>query len=146
MRHNAVGFLVEEVLDGEVGELQTERTHQTGSTPAERELNLVAGFGLQVVGDIYSSVFGIGLDIGHEFLLVKVSHLCQFAQGAHDVRLRVELTGLGVEFATHDVLIDAGVTDDVDLVDGSRFALVDTHLEVDGVIIDIDLYGVHIEE
>ena len=96
LRHDAVGFLVEEVLDGEVGKLETQRTYQTCSTPTERELNLVRGLGLQLVGDVHRSFFGIRLDIRHEFLLVEMAHLRQLTERTHDIRLRVELTGFGV--------------------------------------------------
>ena len=65
LRYDVVRFLVEEVLDGEVGELQSDRTYQTRSTPTERELYLVAGFGLQVIRDIHRSVLGVRLDIRH---------------------------------------------------------------------------------
>ena len=44
------------------------------------------------------------------------------------------------------MLIDACVTDDLDIVDGSRFALVHTHLEVDGVVLHVHLDGLYVEE
>ena len=73
-------------------------------------------------------------------------HLRQLAQGAHDVGLGVELSGLGVEFAADDMLIDTGVADDVDFVDGGRLPLVHAHLVVDGVAVDTHLDGLDIEE
>ncbi len=73
-------------------------------------------------------------------------HLRQFAKGAHDVGLGVELSRLGVEFAADDVLIDAGVADDVDFVDSGGLPLVHAHLVVDGVAVDTYLDGVHVEE
>ena len=91
-----VRLLVKEVLDREVGEFETDSTGDTGSTPTERELDLVAGFGLQVIGNIHRSVFGIRLDVRHKFLLVEVTHLRQLTERTHDIRLRVELSGFGV--------------------------------------------------
>ena len=44
------------------------------------------------------------------------------------------------------MLINAGVSDNLDLVDRRGFALVHSHLKVDGVVGDIDLYGLDVEE
>ena len=63
LRHNAITLGVEEVLDGEIGELESQRADETSGTPAERELDLVGGFGLELVGDVHGAVLGIGLNI-----------------------------------------------------------------------------------
>ena len=44
------------------------------------------------------------------------------------------------------MLIDAGVSDDIDLVDGRGFAFVHAHIEVDGVILHVHFNRLHIEE
>ena len=44
------------------------------------------------------------------------------------------------------MLIDAGVTDDLHLVDRSRFTFVHAHLKVDGVVGHIHLDGFNVEE
>ena len=144
--HNTVGLFVEEVLDSEVGELHTYRTCQTRSTPTERELELVTGLGFQLVGDIHGTVLGVRLDIRHEFLLVEMAHLRQLTERTHDIRLGVELAGFCVEFAAYNVLVNTGVSDNIDFVDSSGLALVHTHFEINGVVLYVDLHRFYVEE
>ena len=146
MRHDTIRFLVEEVLNGKVGELEPQRTHETGSTPSERKLDLVARFGLQLVRYVHRSFFGIGLNVRHEPFLVEVSHLRQLTQRTHDVRLRIELSRLRIEFTPHYMLVHTRVADDVHLVDGSRLAFVHAHLKIDGVILHVYLHRLDVEE
>ena len=44
------------------------------------------------------------------------------------------------------MFIHTSVADDVNAVDGCRFAFVHTHLEIDGVILNCDFDGLHAEE
>ncbi len=146
LRHDTIRFFVEKVLNGEVGEFQAKAADKTRGTPTEREFDLVGGLGFELVGDIDGSLLGVRLDIRHEFFLVEVPHLRQLTQRTHDVRLRVELTWLGIELTANDMLIDARVARDVDLIDSCGLALVHTHLEVDTVVLDIDFDRLHIEK
>ena len=133
-------------MNSEVGKFQTEATDQTRGTPTERELDLVGGLSLKLVGNIHRSLLGIWLNIRHKFFLIEVTHLRQLTQRTHDIGLRIELTGLGIQLTANDMLVDTRVTRDIDLVDCGGLALVHTHLEINTVVFYIDLDRLNIEE
>ena len=56
------------------------------------------------------------------------------------------MSGFGIEFAAHYMLVHARVTYYIYLIDGSRSALVDPHLEVNGVVVHIHLDGIDVKE
>lgn len=81
-----------------------------------------------------------------EFFLVELLHLRQFAQRAHQVGLAVEVARFYAEFAANNMLVQARIALDGDIVDGGLLALVDAHFVVDAVAFDVYLHGVEVEE
>ena len=75
-----------------------------------------------------------------------MTHLRQLTQRTHDIRLRVQLTGFGVDLTAHDMLIHTRVTHYLHLIDRRRLAFVDTHLEINRVVLHVHLHRLHIEE
>ena len=146
LRDDAIGGWLEDVLDGEVRELETEGTGKSRRTIAERGFDLIRGFGLEVVVDVNRSVFRVRLDVRNNLFGVKEAHLRHFTHGAHDVALGVKLTGLGAKFTTNDVLINTVVAVDAYPIDGRLPAFIDSHFVVDAVRFDIDFDGFNVGE
>ena len=69
--------------------------------------------------------------------------LIEHAEGVHQVLAAEEHTGLGVELAAHDVLVDDVITTDLYLVDGGLRSLGDADVERYGVALDVGLDGVY---
>ena len=133
---------MQQVGNGEVGELQTQFTDNTCLSPTGRELYLVVGFGDEVITYIHRTVFRFGLDIRLDLFGVKVSHLLDFTHGTHQVFTAEKLSRTGTELTADYVFIQTVVTVDADFIDSSLTAFEDTHFQVDGVTYDIYFHGV----
>ena len=130
---------VEEVAHGEVVQLQTDTTDDTRLSPTERELNLVVRLLLKVPVDVDGSVLIVKLCVGTDRLRVEVTCGGQFAGCTHKRLLREEVTGLRGQLATDNILVEAVVTVDADVVEVSLLVLDDTDFEVDGVADNVDI-------
>ena len=82
--------------------------------------------------------------LGHDVdgLGIEVSHLGDLAVGTLHVLLAEQCSGLGPQFAPDDIIIEAVIAVDYHLVDRRLLSLVDTHLKVDRVALDVDLHRV----
>ena len=107
---------------------------------------MVARLCFQLIGDVHRTIFHIGLDVWHQFLLVKVPHLCQLTQRAHDVGLAIQLTRFSIKFAAHYVLVHARVTYYINRINGSRLSLIHAHLKINGIIINAHFNRFYIKE
>ena len=132
---------MEEVVHGEVGELQGYLTNHTGLSVAKRKLHLVVVLRLQHPVDVYRSVGEVGLHVGNNGFGIEVTHLLYLTGGAHEGILAKKVAGLGHQFAAHNILIQAVVTGNTYTVDGCLRTFKHTHLKVYGVGGDIDLHG-----
>ena len=147
-RHDASVFaiLVEEVRHREVVEFQTDTSDDTRLSPTQRELYLVVRLLFEVPVDVNGAVVAIGLRHGSDLLRIEVSHRCQLASRTHEGIFREEVAGLGAEFASDNVLVEAVVTIDSYAADMSLRTFRDTHLQIDAVANDVHLDGVELIE
>ena len=115
-------------------------------SPTGRELYLVVGFGSQRQTYVNSSVHRIRLNIWLQFFRVKVSHLLNFTQRTHQVFFAEQLSRTNTKFPANNVFIQTVITTDLDLIDSSLTAFIDSHFEVDRVAYDIYFYRVEVIE
>ena len=153
LRDEASTFIAaaaEDILEGEVGELQAGTQEDARLSPTERELHLVAALCGEGIGDVYRSRLSIGANVFENLLgevfWVELSHRGQFAHGALNGFHREEVAGLGAEFATDNVVIHAVVSGKSDAVERGLCAFGDAHFEVDAVAFHIDFDGLDAAE
>lgn len=82
---------------------------------------------------------GHRFDVGHDLLLIEMTHAGQLADGLHQQRAVVQLARQRVEFAADHLVVDAHVARDAHVVDRELLAFEDLHLHVDRVGADDDL-------
>ena len=133
---------MQEVGQGEVGELQAQLTDDACLSPTGREFHLVVGLGHQLVINIHRSVFGARLDVRVDLFGVKVSHLGNFAIRTHQVGAAEQLSGACTQFAAHYILVQAVVTANHHLVNRGLPSFGNTHFQVNGVAHDIHFHRV----
>ena len=126
-----VGARVQEILHGEVGELQAQLTDHTRLSPTGGELDLVVRLRDQVILNIYRTIFRIRQGHGIHVLRVEVSHLSQLTYGTYQVLSTEKHTRLRAQLTTDNILIQSVVPLDNDLVDGCLRAFLDTDLQSD---------------
>jgi len=143
---SAVGVRVEQVLHREVGERQCHLSGDAGLTPAERQLNLVVGLGLQIEYYIDCTVRLVGLGTDVHVLGVEVSSGCDLACGTHQVGLAEQVARTDAQLAADHLLVQLVVAVDHDAVDTRLRTLYDAHLQRDGVSVDALLDGDEVEE
>ena len=122
--------LLEGILDREVVEGYTDRTHEGARSPTTGNVKLVRGLLLERPIHIHQLV-RYGLDVGHDGLGVEVTHRAEHADRLHEHRAVVELTRAGVELATNHLVVHAHVARDAHLVDRKLLTLENLNLQVD---------------
>ncbi len=132
---------MEQVLDREVGELESQLEQDTRLSPASRELDLVVGLGLKSENDVDGTVLLVGLGTYVHLFGVEVSRLCNLTRRTHKVILGEQVTWSHTQLAPHDLLIQAVVTIDDHLVDACLLAFVHAHLQIDAVAAHLALHG-----
>ena len=137
---------MQQVGNREVGELQTQFTDNTRLSPTGREFHLVIGFGSQRQAYINRSVHRVRLNIRLKFFGVKVSHLLDFTQRTHQVFFAEQLSRTDTKFTTDYIFIQTVVTADVDLIDSSLTAFIDSHFQVDRVAYNVHFYRIEVVE
>ena len=105
---------------------------------SERELHLVVVLRFEHPIDIYRTIGQVGLHIGHDGFGVEVAHLLNFTCRTHQGILAEEVAGLGHQFATYYILVQAVVTGNAYAIDGGLRTFEHTHLKVDRILRDID--------
>lgn len=109
------------------------------AAPAARKLNLVVALLLKVVNNINRAILIIWLRHWIDGLWIEMSELSQLTHSTDKLTLAEELTRLGANLTTDDMLLSLIITIDNDLVDGSLSTLDDSHLKVNGVSDDTRL-------
>ena len=107
---------------------------------------MVGGCFLNGILDVDGVVFHVGPHVGVDALLVEESECGQFAHRAHHVAAAEELSGTGVEFTQHHMVVGLGVAFQRDVVDTRLLAFGEADFEVDGVVVDGHFHGVGAEE
>ncbi len=120
---------MEEILDREVSELQSQLAYDTGLAPAEREFNLVIGFGLEVEHHVDSTVVFIGLHVGIHVLGIEMSGLSDFAQRTYKVALAEQFARFYTELAADNLFVKSVVAVDGHIVDSGLRTFHHTHFQ-----------------
>ena len=140
----------EEILEGEVGELESDSADDARLSPSGREFNLVAALGGEGIGDIDGARLLVRHDVALYVLCeefgVKLVHVRQFAYGAFDALHGEEVAGLGAELAPYDIVEHALIARDAHAVEGGLLAFANAHFEVDAIAFHIDFHGVETVE
>ena len=145
-----VAVFPEEVLEREVGELESQFSDDAGLSPSSGEFYLVAAFGYEGIGDVDGSRLLVRMDVFGDFLSqdfgVELVHVRELSYGTLDALHGEEVAGLGAELASDDVVEYAFVAGNADAVEGSLLPFGDAHFEVDAVALDVDFHGVEVIE
>ena len=143
--------LLEETLDGEVVEADSDGTHERVASPSSRKLKLGVRLLRHVVGYVDRVVYligyhGIAAGMVQSLLGVEVTHRGYLPERTLQHGLAVQVTGLGEYLTAHDLLMGDGIAADDDLVESGGLALDHTQLHVDGIPHDVGLHGHYVEE
>ena len=98
---------------------------------------MVVGFRLEVEDDINGSVFFVRLRTDVHLFGVEVTGLCNFASRTHKVGFREQVARAHAQFAANHLFVEAVVTVNHHLVDGSLFAFEHAHFQCDGVAFNL---------
>ena len=124
-----IRFRVEEVVDREVGKVDTGTPDDTRLRPTEGELKLVIVSALQRVLYVHSTLLGVRDWRGKALFWIKVPELVERHPGVHHILLAKELTRLRIELTTNHLLVDVMVASYDHLVDGSLRTLHNAQVE-----------------
>ena len=132
---------MEQVLDGEVGEFQSEFSDYTRLSPTHRELDLVVSLRFEIEHNVNSSVFLVGHRLYVDGLGIEMTCLGYFTIGTHEVVLGEKLTGLHAKFTADHLFIQAVVTVYDNIIDTRLRTFDHSHLKVDGIAFDVSFDG-----
>ena len=79
-------------------------------------------------------------------LRIKLPQRCNLTDGTLEIGLAEEVSRPGIDLTADDLLIGQVIAVDHDIIQGGRLTFGNTHLNIDRVILDIDLYRGKVEE
>ena len=111
---------------------------------------MVSAFGDEGISDVDGAGGFVGADVFVEFALehfrVELVHGGEFTHRTREGVHGEKVAGLGAEFASDDVVVNAVVAGNANAVVGCLFAFAHANFEVDAVFVDLDFDGIGAEE